>query len=63
MSASSPRYNHVLEGERVRRRGSLLKRMSTKFLKRNAAATDYRWSSIVLGIIESPPFQMRSTGP
>ena len=40
MSASSPRYNHVLEGERVRRRGSLLKRMSTKFLKRKAAATD-----------------------
>ena len=38
--SSSPRYNHVLEGERVRRRGSLLKRMSTKFLKRKAAATD-----------------------
>ena len=27
----SPRYNHVLEGERVRRRGSLLKRMSSRF--------------------------------
>ena len=31
-------------------------------ITRNAAATDYRWSSIVLGIIESLPFQMRSTG-
>ena len=38
--SSSPRYNHVLEGERVRRRGSLLKRMSTKFLKRKAQQTD-----------------------
>ncbi|HIE92980.1 MAG TPA: DUF1585 domain-containing protein, partial [Acidobacteria bacterium] len=31
-------------------------------ITRDAVATDYRWSSIVLGIIESPPFQMRSTG-
>jgi hypothetical protein len=27
---------------------------------RNAAADDYRWSSIVLGIVKSPPFQMRA---
>ena len=27
---------------------------------RNAAAEDYRWSSIVLGIIESPGFLMRA---
>jgi Protein of unknown function (DUF1592)/Protein of unknown function (DUF1588)/Protein of unknown function (DUF1587)/Protein of unknown function (DUF1585)/Protein of unknown function (DUF1595)/Planctomycete cytochrome C len=27
---------------------------------RNAAADDYRWSSIVLGIVKSAPFQMRS---
>ena len=31
-------------------------------ITRDAAATDYRWSSIVLGIVESPPFQMRSAG-
>ena len=29
---------------------------------REAARTEYRWSSIVLGIVESPPFQMRSAG-
>jgi hypothetical protein len=27
---------------------------------RNAAADDYRWSSVVLGIVKSAPFQMRS---
>jgi hypothetical protein len=27
---------------------------------RNTAADDYRWSSVVLGIVRSPPFQMRS---
>ena len=26
---------------------------------RNAAHNDYRWSSVILGIIESTPFQMR----
>ena len=29
---------------------------------REAARTEYRWSSIVLGIVESPPFQRRSAG-
>ena len=29
---------------------------------RDAAATDYRWSSIVVGIVESTPFRMRRTG-
>jgi mono/diheme cytochrome c family protein len=28
----------------------------------NAAADDYRWSSVVLGIVKSPPFQMRRAG-
>jgi hypothetical protein len=28
----------------------------------NAAATDYRWSSVVLGIVKSVPFQMRRSG-
>jgi hypothetical protein len=27
---------------------------------RRAAADDYRWSSVVLGIVKSPPFQMRA---
>ncbi len=27
---------------------------------RNAAADDYRWSSVILGIVKSAPFQMRS---
>ena len=29
---------------------------------RDAAADDYRWSSIVLGIVKSAPFQMRRSG-
>jgi hypothetical protein len=29
---------------------------------RDAAATDYRWSSIMLGIVKSVPFQMRRSG-
>ncbi len=29
---------------------------------RDAAGDGYRWSAIVLGIVDSPPFQMRSTG-
>jgi hypothetical protein len=26
---------------------------------RNAAGTDYRWSSLILGVVTSEPFQMR----
>jgi hypothetical protein len=26
---------------------------------RDGAATDYRWSSIIMGIVQSKPFQMR----
>jgi len=29
---------------------------------RNAAADDYRWSSVILGIVKSAPFQMRRAG-
>jgi len=29
---------------------------------REAATDDYRWSSIILGIVNSAPFQMRRTG-
>ena len=28
-------------------------------ISRNAAPQDYRWSSIILGIVKSAPFQMR----
>jgi hypothetical protein len=30
-------------------------------IKRDAAANEYRWSSIILGITKSVPFQMRTT--
>jgi len=30
-------------------------------ITRGAAANDYRWSSIILGIVQSAPFQMRKT--
>jgi hypothetical protein len=30
-------------------------------LVRDGAATDYRWSSLILGIVNSSPFQMRRT--
>jgi cytochrome c5 len=30
---------------------------------RGAAASDYRWSSVILGIVESVPFQMRRAEP
>ena len=29
---------------------------------RDAAASDYRWSALILGIIESTPFQLRRVG-
>ncbi len=32
---------------------------AVRAILRDAAAADYRWSSLVLGIVESPPFQMR----
>jgi hypothetical protein len=32
-------------------------------LVRNAARDDYRWSSLVLGIVRSAPFRMRRAGP
>ena len=30
-------------------------------IARSAASTDYRWSSVILGIVDSTPFQMRRT--
>ena len=35
---------------------------TVRTIAREAAATDYTWSSIVLGIVESTPFQMRRSG-
>ena len=32
-------------------------------ITRQSAANNYRWSSLVMGIVESPPFLMRSAGP
>ena len=31
-------------------------------IARDAAADGHRWSAVVLGIVQSPPFQLRSTG-
>jgi hypothetical protein len=31
-------------------------------IRRSAAASDYRWSGLVLGIVQSAPFQMRRSG-
>ena len=30
---------------------------------RTAAADDYRWSALIAGVVNSTPFQMRSTEP
>jgi mono/diheme cytochrome c family protein len=36
---------------------------SVRKIVRDAAAKDYRWSSLVLGIVQSPAFQMRASTP
>jgi len=36
-------------------------RPSVRQIVRDAEASDYRWSSIILGIVKSPAFQMRTT--
>jgi hypothetical protein len=36
---------------------------AVRAIVRNAAASGYRWSSLVLGIVESPAFQMRMRAP
>jgi hypothetical protein len=35
---------------------------AVRSIRRAAAARDYRWSAIVLGIVRSPAFQMRRSG-
>jgi len=36
---------------------------TVRAIDRSAAPDDYRWSSIILGIVKSAPFQMRTAGP
>ena len=36
-------------------------RPAVRKIVRDAAAHDYRWSSIILGIVQSPPFLMRAS--
>jgi len=36
---------------------------AVRSLVRNAAANDYRWSSLISGIVSSVPFQMRRARP
>jgi hypothetical protein len=31
-------------------------------IERDAAPADYRWSSLILGVVNSVPFQMRRAG-
>lgn len=38
-------------------------RPAVRKVVRDATPTDYRWSSIIVGIVKSAPFQMRSTAP
>ena len=38
-------------------------RTTVRRIVRDAAATDYRWSSLILGIVKSPTFQMRAAAP
>jgi hypothetical protein len=38
-------------------------RPAVRKIVRDAAAHDYRWSSLILGIVESPAFLMRTSRP
>ena len=42
------------------RRAELFDRPTVRQIVRDAEAHDYRWSSLILGIVKSPAFQMRS---
>jgi hypothetical protein len=37
-------------------------RPTVRQIVRDAAATEYRWSSLILGVVESPAFLMRTAG-
>ena len=37
-------------------------RPTVRAITRAAAAGDYRWSSIIVGIVQSSPFRMRRSG-
>ena len=36
---------------------------AVRTIVRDAGATDYRWSSLILGVVESVPFRMRRADP
>jgi len=36
---------------------------TVRAIDRSAAANDYRWSSVIAGIVKSPAFQKRTAGP
>jgi len=36
-------------------------RPTVRKIVRNAAAHDYRWSALILGVVESPAFLMRAS--
>jgi len=37
-------------------------RPTVRQIVRDAAASEYRWSSLILGVVESPAFLMRTAG-
>jgi hypothetical protein len=47
----------------VGRRLEYYDRPAVRKIVRDAAAGDYRWSSLILGIVNSPAFLMRMTPP
>jgi hypothetical protein len=44
----------------IGRRLEYYDRPAVRKIVRDAAASDYKWSAIILGIVNSPTFQMRS---
>jgi hypothetical protein len=46
----------------IGRRLDYYDRPAVRTIVRNAAAQDYRWSSLILGIVKSPTFLMGTSG-
>ena len=44
------------------RRLEFFDRPTVRQIVRGAAASEYRWSSLILGVVESPAFLMRTAG-
>jgi hypothetical protein len=64
--AEPDRFPHTLTEKLLAyalgRRLEYYDRPAVRKIVRDAAAADYRWSSLILGIVKSPPFLMRKVG-